>query len=175
MACVAEADAEFGGDLFPSVVGDGLDHFNDASDISFVIEGESLATAGGEVLVEVEGVFLLDVGGVVEHDFGDVESRRSAEDGAGETGFDESGEIAAVVDVGVREDDGVEVAGVAGELFVFLSCFGSVSLKESAVEEEAELSAFDKVLAAGDFLGGPVKGDLHERDFLIGRRKGLTV
>ncbi|MCA9096145.1 MAG: hypothetical protein KDA68_21845, partial [Planctomycetaceae bacterium] len=65
--------------------------------------------------------------------------------------------------------------GVAGELFVFFFFFSAVSLEESAVEEEAELSAFDEVLATGDFLGGPVKGDLHELDFLIGRRKRLTV
>jgi len=171
---VAEAEFEFGGDLLEAAVGDGLHELDDAPDVAVFVQGEDFATAGGEMLIEVEGIFLLDMSGIVEHDLGDVERGGGTEDGTVEAGFHQSRQVSAVIDMGVGEDDGIEVARVAGELFVLLPGFGAVSLEETAIEEKPELAAFDEVLTAGDLLGSPVKGDLHSRVFRLKRREAIV-
>ena len=60
--------------------------------------------------VEVGGVLFLDLGRIAEHDGGEGRGRR-AEERPAKALADEVRQVAAVVDVGVAEDDGVDVLG----------------------------------------------------------------
>jgi hypothetical protein len=60
-------------------------------------------------------LFFLKAGRVGEDDGEQVARRRRAVDGAGEALLDEVGKIAAVVNVGVAEDDRIDVSGREGE------------------------------------------------------------
>src|SRR5262249_59172312 len=71
------------------------------------------ATAGhrGDV-----GLVLLDAGRVRQHDRDQVAGRRRTVDRALEALANQVGQVAAVIDVGVTEDDGVDGGRVEGEV-----------------------------------------------------------
>lgn len=70
-----------------------------------------------------------------------------------------------MIDMRVRQNHGIQIAGIAEELLVLLTRFRAMPLKQAAIEKNTKLAAFDEVLAAGHFLGGTMKCDLHERGF----------
>ena len=91
--------------------------------------------AGEAFFVEVGGVFHLDFGGVHEHEGGDGGGGGGAVDGAAVALFDEVGEVSAVVDVAVGEDDEVDFFGVEVEAAVDFFGEGAGALEgEAAVQ-----------------------------------------
>ena len=71
---------------------------------------------GLAALVGEFDIVLLDPGGVLEEDAGEFERGGSAEDLAGEAVLDQFGDQAAVVDMGMGEDEVVTWAGVKPQL-----------------------------------------------------------
>lgn len=143
-----------------------------------VIEGDELPEAffgidfrverveGREALafafpVGVGEVGFLDAGGIREHDLAEVAGGRGGVDISAVAPAGEVGEIARVVDVGVAEDDGVELGGFEGEVFVDVVGFFAVALVESAVQQDAFAVDFDEVAGSGGGAGGTVEGDVH--------------
>ncbi len=66
------------------------------------------------LLVQIGHVRLLNLGAITQHDAAQVARGRGGDDVAGEAIADEAGDVAAVVDVGVGEDERVHSAGVEG-------------------------------------------------------------
>jgi hypothetical protein len=66
-----------------------------------------------------------------------------------------------VVDVGVAQDDRMEVEPVEGDLAVAHGRFFTSSLENAAIEQDAVAVHFDEMLASGDALSGSVAGDAH--------------
>lgn len=107
--------------------------------------------------VEEFAVAFLDEGGVLEHGFAQIGGGGGGVNGAAKSGFVERGEIAAVVDVGVREDDGVNVATVKGKIAVALFGFTAAALVEAAIEQDALTVQLEDVHGTGDCFGGSPK------------------
>ena len=105
------------------------------------------------------GVADLDARRVAEHVGAEIARGGGAVDAAAEAGFDERGEGSRVIDVGVREDDGVGGDGFGGELGVAGARFLAATLVHAAVDEEGAGGGGDEVHRAGDFLGGAEEAD----------------
>ena len=109
--------------------------------------------------VQVGRVFLLNLGRVGEHDPEQVAGRRGAVDRPVETLADERRQVAAVVDVGVAEDDRVDLVRVEREVAVPLPGFLAAALVQPAVEQDLVVADFEQVHGPGDAAGRPPEGE----------------
>ncbi len=112
----------------------------------------------------VRGILFLNVAGVEQDDLCDFGGGRGAEDWAVEAFFDELWEEAAVVEVRVGEEDGVDAFGADGE-GVPVAVLELSFLVEAAVDEDFEAVNFDEETRAGDVAGG---AEETEFDFEVG-------
>ena len=114
VACVEEGDADAGGDLRGAPVGHGdhaLEHAEHVLDAVERLDGSSSCRpVARDRLVDEARVVRLDHGGVFEHDGAEVARRGRRVDRPVEPLLHEERERAGVIDVRVREDDGVERA-----------------------------------------------------------------
>jgi hypothetical protein len=111
--------------------------------------------------VQVLGVVRLDVRAVEEEDSAEVARGVGRVDRAVESILAERGDIAAVVDVGVGENETVDAGGIDGEHSIPLRCLLPSPLKEAAIEEYPPPGRLDEMHRAGDLARPAVKGDLH--------------
>ena len=109
--------------------------------------------------VEVRRVLFLDLGGVGEHHAQQVARRRRAVDRPVEPLADERRQVAAVVDVGVAEDDRVDLVRVKREVAVALPGFLAAALVQPAVEQDLVVADFEQVHRPGDAAGRPPEGE----------------
>ena len=79
--------------------------------------------------------------------------------------LDEGGDVAAVVDVGVREDHRIDVGGGEAEGLVDLVGFLAAALEEAAVEEDMGVVEFEEMLGSGDLVGAAEEMPLHAGSF----------
>src|SRR5262249_14766295 len=77
----------------------------------------------------------------------------------GEALADERREVAAVVDVGVAEDDGVDLVRVEREVAVPLPGLLAAALVQAAVEQDLVVADLQQVHRAGHAAGGPPEGE----------------
>ena len=112
------------------------------------------------LLVLVLGLHLLDVGRVLEHDVQQLAGEAGGEDLPLEALLDEQGHPAGVVDVGMGDDDVINIVGgkVQNRVVPLV-----LSLLEAAVDEDLLSAHFHAVAAAGDSLGCAEKGQFHEQ------------
>ena len=110
-----------------------------------------------------------DVGAVAEHRVAEVARGLGGVDGAAVASADEGGEVAAVVDVRVREEDAVDRTGIDGQLAVALEGLLAVALVETAIEEDAQAVDIDDVHRAGGGARGPLELNIEHLGLLSGR------
>lgn len=67
-----------------------------------------------------------------------------------------------MIDVGVGEEDSVDLGGGEGEMFVAIGGFGAAALIHATVEDEAAATGLNFVQGAGDSTRGPAEGNLHD-------------
>jgi hypothetical protein len=70
-------------------------------------------------------------------------------------------QIAAVVDVRMAEDDGIELLRIEREIAITLEGFVTFALKESAFEQEPLLIDFEEEHRSSRRAGGAEEVDLH--------------
>ena len=160
---VAHAHARFGLKKFvvagrPQLAGDGLGVFHRVQRL----HGAAVAVAGAFAVGPFRFHFL-DVGAVFEHDGEQVHGRLGAVDRAGELFLDHARQKAAVIDMGVGEQNEVELGslvkpGVDVSFFDF-----RVALVQAAIDGETGLFGFYDVTGAGNGLGGPHELDFHQK------------
>src|SRR5262249_33406564 len=115
--------------------------------------------AGFTFLVEVLGVFLLNFAGIGHHDRGEVARRGRAVDGAVKALPDEVGQVAAVIDVRVAQDEGIYLSGAEWKMAVALARLVAFALVEAAVEQHTAAGGLDQVHRAGNRAGGAPESD----------------
>ena len=91
----------------------------------------------GAMFVEPLQISRLDARGVGEHDLAEITRREGRVDVSLETVARERGKVAAVVDVGVGEDHGVDARGIEGEVTVAVVCFVAAALVEATIQKNA--------------------------------------
>jgi hypothetical protein len=152
---VLEPEADAGADFLHLAVGD-----QDA-----LLQCLLHVGTGGERLfapaqdTQHKGVLLLDAGRVGQHQGQEIARGRRAVDRPGEALADQVGQVAAVVDVGVAEQDGVDVRRAEGEGLVAPVTFGSGAEDQPTVEQEPQAAGLDQVHRPGHLAGCPPEGD----------------
>ena len=109
--------------------------------------------------VEVGRVLFLDLGGIGQHDPQQVARRRRTEDRPIKPLSRQRGQVAAMVDVGVAEDDGVDLVRMEGEVAVALPGLLAAALVQSAVEEDFVVADLQQVHRTGHAAGRPPEGE----------------
>ena len=106
--------------------------------------------AAVSVLVGVAGLFFLEVRRIGQHDRAQVARARRAEDPAAKSLRDEPREVAAVIEVGMRQHHGVDARGVDRKRRPVPLPQLLEPLKQPAVHEHAMAAEIDQMLRAGD-------------------------
>jgi hypothetical protein len=106
------------------------------------------------------GISLLDVSRVGEHYCAEVPRCGSRPDGFGVTLSDQIGKPARMIDVCMRENDGVEISDQERQSAVLLRGVLSLPLKHAAVERDGMSVDVQKMTGAGDFTRGTDEGYL---------------
>jgi len=146
VACINEGELHAIGDEHGALVAEGDELPEAVLGIDHgVVRREEREVIALPVAVQPGDVAFMDVGGIGEHDAAQVARGGGGVDVAGEAALREVREIAAVVDVGVGEDDAVDLLGIEGELAVPLHGLGTTALIESAIEEDAGVVDLDEV------------------------------
>ena len=114
------------------------------------VEGQRGRVLGRPPSVVVRGLLLLEVARVRKHDPREILGPAGGGDGAAEAVLDQPGQVADVVDVGVREGDGVDPGGVDGQLVPVAQAEVLQPLVETAVHQEPPPGRLQQELRAGD-------------------------
>ena len=104
------------------------------------------------------GVFFLELRGVGEHDARELGRRRRAEDAAAEALRHEPRQVAAVIEVRVREHDRVDRVGADRQRLPVALAQLLQSLKQPAVDEHAMAVGVEQMLRTGDGARGAETG-----------------
>jgi len=129
------------------------------------VDGED----GGKIAVPIALVDplhleFLDVAGIGQHVGQQIPRCLGGEDRPGEAVFQQFGQEAGVVDVGVGQEDGIDGGRIEGEIAVVELADGFGALEHPAVDQEAEAGDRDVVARAGYRAGGAAELDfeLHQ-------------
>ena len=110
------------------------------------------------LLVLPLGVPLLNEGGVPQHDGHELSCQAGGEDLAGEAGLYQQGDAAGVVDVGMGDDDIVDLAGLEAQGVVIVLV---PALLQAAVDQDLFAADLKAVAASGNGVGGAEERQLH--------------
>ena len=113
------------------------------------------------VAVGAARVFLLQVGAVQQQHLGQVARGGGGVDGAFVSVFDEGGQVAAVVKMGVAQQHGVGLEHGWRRRRPVALAVHLEALEEAAVEQDALPADVDQMPRAGDAVGGTQKLNLH--------------
>ena len=166
MSGVDEFDLEPRHDRNRTVVADGLQQRQRTLGVARRVERKRGRVLRVVVAVGVASVFFLDVRGVGEHQRAEVAGACRAEHAALESLGDQAGQVAAVVEMRVGQDDGVDVVRVDGERLPVAEAEFLESLEEPAVDEHAVTAEIEQVFRPGDRPGSSKKCQ---------RRHGQTI
>ena len=148
----------------------GLDKLPHPQGIGHGVDRLYLRPSGALVLaVLVLRVLLLDMGGVLEHNVQQIGGQAGGNDLTLKAVFDEHGDAAGVVDVGVGDHHGVDVPGGKVQLLVVPLV---PALLQAAVHQDLLPVDLQTMAAAGYALVSAVKTQLHGSVPFCFRREG---
>jgi len=107
------------------------------------------------------GLHLLDMGTVLQHDAEQVAGGRRAENLPGKPGLDQPGQQAGMVDVGVGQQDEIQLFRLVDARIEVAPFDGFIALMHAAVDGKAYGSGVDHVAGTGDGAGRAEKLDFH--------------
>ena len=107
----------------------------------------------GALLRDEGGVIALDFGRVLQHDAGQVARGEGAVDVALETLAAKVGQVAAVVNMRVAEDDRIDLLRVEGEVAVALDGFAPPALKQAALQQQPLPVQLEEINRSGGRAG----------------------
>ena len=112
-------------------------------------------------LVQIADILLLDAGAVFQHRCTQITRSVSGVDVALEPLSHQIGDVARVIDVGVREHHHVDIFGIEGEIQVAFIAELALALVKTAIQQDFGVVDFQQVHGAGDGAGRAPKCDFH--------------
>ncbi len=143
------------GDLRAFTEGKRSEHREQALDVVEVVEGPRRRVLGEALRADVGGVLLLQLGAVPQHDLGQRDRRLRREDGRLQALVHQGRQVSGVVEMGVADDDRVEVAYVEGQRVPVAAPELTQPLEEPGLDEQLGPVAAQVELAAGHRPGAP--------------------
>jgi hypothetical protein len=92
----------------------------------------------------------LQMATVFEQDFTEIPGCRRAQDWSGKSSFDEQGQVARMIEVGMGKYDGVDTAGINREWSPVAQSQLLVALEQPAIYEYLLPACLKQILRAGD-------------------------
>src|ERR1019366_8143946 len=114
----------------------------------------------------------LNLRGVGEHDRHQIVRCRRAIDRPGETLANQVRQVAAMINVGMAQEDGVDIGGREGEMEVALVDLLATAEHQAAVEEDSRVGGFQEMHRAGDRLRSAMKSDMDAKCGAIAKHIG---
>lgn len=111
--------------------------------------------------VDVFHILFLDRGAVLQHHRAQIAGGRGAENVALKAVFDQAGDAARVIDVGMGKDQAVNMFALAESAAVFLKGVLAFALNQAAVKHDGLPVDFEQMLRAGDGTCCAIKGKFH--------------
>ena len=139
------------------VEGDDLETVNGGDGVFVCVERQSRLMLGETVPVRVSGVLLLQVARVGQQDPAEFRGRFGAEDRAPEAMLHEEGQIARMVEMGVGQNDGIDLAWINREACPVAKPERLETLEQAAIDEQTMIAALDQELRSGDRPGAAQK------------------
>ena len=87
----------------------------------------------------------MDLGGILKHDAGEVASGEGTVDIALEALTAKVGEIAAMVDMGVAENDGIDPLWIEGEVAITFNRLPAPPLEETTFKQQSLAIEFNEI------------------------------
>ena len=112
-------------------------------------------------------VLLLKARRVGQDQRAEISRRRRREHLAAEALSDEPRQVAAVIEMGVRQNDGVDASGIDGERRPVPETELFETLKETAVDENAVLAEIEEMLRSRDRSGGAKEGERGQGGYFL--------
>ena len=103
-----------------------------------------------DLAVDIASIGFLDHRRVHEHGGAQVASGAGHVDGAGKAVFDQHRQSSAVIDVGVRQDNGVDLARIETQVLVLLNRFAAAPLHQAAIQEDRSVFGAHQVFRPGN-------------------------
>ncbi len=150
MAGADVADGDSGGDLALLVERHRLEQTHRLEGVAPGEERARVGVAAVALLLREAGLLFLQGAGVFEHQAGERAGRPRAVDRAAVALRHESRQEARVVEMGVGEDDGVDLLRPERERAPVALLELVVALEETAVDEQAGVAELEQGAAAGD-------------------------
>jgi hypothetical protein len=129
------------------------------------VQRQRRCVLGALVAIGVFGIFFLQTSTVRQQDSAHVDGRRCGENRAAEAAPDQQWQRSRVVEVCVRQDHGVELGRIEGEVFPVHRAQVLVALEQSAVDEQPLLFMSHLGFRSGDGAGGAKEGEVHVSAF----------
>src|SRR5580704_17279585 len=117
MPRVGEPQAKCGRKHVPIAPLQRLQQLDDSADVVLAIQRLD-RKRGARVPAEVTGVFLLNVQAIAKHDGRQVSRCRCAVDWTPKSRSKQAWQVAGMIDMGVRKDDGIELPWSASEVAI---------------------------------------------------------
>ena len=129
--------------------------------VVFGVERQRGLVLGKLVAVGVVGVLLLQVPGIRQQDRAQLAGGARAEDAPLESTLDHQRQIAAVIEMRVREDNRPDGAGLDRERRPVLQTQRFEALKQSAIDKQIVLLVLEQEFRAGHRAGAAQEGERH--------------
>ena len=163
VAGIAERELDAGQHFDRMPVADGADLLQHVERVLERVEGLGEAPGAWRTSLAVLplGIALLHRGGVRQQDAQEVATRGIGVDGTAEAALAQQRQSTAVVDVGMAEDDRVDLCGIEGKRGAVALVRRGATLDHAAVEQQPPAVHDEDVTAAGHFTGPAVELELH--------------
>ncbi len=156
---LVEAEPDIGGDLVPGGEGARFEKPQGPEGIALREQRFGRLVACIAAAVGMLGVKLLDAAGIRQQDFAKIARQAGAQDRSPEPVIDEHGQVAAVIEMRVGEDDSVEARGIKRRTVPVAQTKLLVTLEQAAIDEEPGMACLDQEPGARDGSGGTEESD----------------
>ena len=137
----------------PVVEGLGMEMAHRIFRVELGVERKRWFVFGKTVFVGKERIFFLDVTTVGQQDLTQIAGARGGVDATPETLLGQQGHIAAVIEVGMGENDGVDVIWRKGQGRPIAQAKLLVALEQTAIHQQALAIVLNGVFGTGDGAG----------------------
>ena len=157
VAGVDEIDLDPRSDRNRTVVADRLQPLERAGGIDLRVERQRRAVLRVVLPIRLASVLFLNVRRVRQHQRAQIPGARRAEHASAKALGDEPRQVAAVIEVRVRQDDGVDPRRIDRKRPPVAISQLLETLEETAVDQNATVAEVEQMLRAGDGTGGSEK------------------
>jgi len=175
MSGMMESQPDSGGDLCPGVIVSRFKLSAGATHIPIRVEWfRNRITCTGFFLRPAH-IFPLNVRAVPQHDFRNVCCGPRTPDWAIETLVHKSGQIPAMVNVCMGEDNSVQTRRITAKMTIAVISFRMRPLEQAAVKQDACRLCFNQMLTSRNLASRPQKRDFHSSHLSMRQNQFLNV